>query len=73
MQVLMVLVVIARVIGVSACGGLLGVGLACLLFGGQERDCILACLILGCVGGLIGALAGTAGEIVLALRRRPTN
>ena len=28
-------------------------------------------LLVACVGGVIGALAGTAGEIVAALNQRP--
>lgn len=38
MPVIMVMLVTAWVLGVSAFGGVLGVGLAWVLFGGQEKD-----------------------------------
>lgn len=63
---------IARVIGLSCVAGGLGAGLGFVLF---ERygDSSLAAFVLGCVGGIVGALAGTAREVVAALRQKPPN
>jgi hypothetical protein len=63
----------ARIIGVSLLTAGLGAGLAAAFFGqNSDRDYGLLCLVLACVGGIIGAVAGAAGEIVIALRQRPT-
>jgi hypothetical protein len=62
----------ARIIGVSLLTAGLGAGLAGAFVGQNSRDYGLLCLVLACVGGIIGAVAGAAGEIVIALRQRPT-
>ena len=59
---------IARVLGVAILTALLGVGLAHALFP-ANRDSTLAALVLGCVGGVIGAVAGAAREVVEAQGR----
>ena len=69
----MVMAIIARIIGLSLLTGGLGSGLGRALFGfGQSpyEDYIVPCLLLACVGAIIGAVAGAAREIVTALRQR---
>ena len=53
---------IARIIGVSLLTGGLGAGLGIALFR-QYPDYTIPTLLLGCVGGIIGAVAGAAREI----------
>ncbi len=55
--------VVARIIGLSLLtGGLVaGVGLAFL---GQSSDAPGMAFVLGCVGAVVGAIAGTAREVV---------
>jgi hypothetical protein len=72
--------VIARIIGLALLTAGLGVGLGFALFGryiyGPYDDRIVPIfltLCLGCVGGIIGAVAGAAREIVEAQRRLPSN
>lgn len=62
--------VVVRIIGVSLLAAGLGAGLGFVLFG-RDSDATGAALILGCVGAIIGALAGTAQETVTALRQKP--
>jgi hypothetical protein len=62
---------IARIIGLSLLTAGLGAGLGFAFFG-QGRDWIGIALLLACVGAIIGALAGTAREIVTALRQKPS-
>jgi hypothetical protein len=63
--------VIARIIGVSLLTGGLGAGLGFVFFG-KDPGWGGISLLLGCVGAIIGALAGTAREIVTALRQKPS-
>jgi len=58
---------VARIITVSAATALLGVGIGFVLFG-QAPDVVGICFCLGCVGGVIGAVAGAGREIAVALR-----
>ena len=60
--------VIARVLGLSLLTSGLGAGLGYALLGGSP-DWGGASLTLGCVGGIAGAIAGAAREIVTARRR----
>ena len=62
--------VIARIIGVSLLTAGLGAGLGFAFFG-QKSDASGIAFILGCLGAIIGALAGTAQETVTALRKDP--
>ena len=64
--------VIARIIGVSLLSGGLGAGLGISFFK-QYPDYAIPSLCLACVGVLIGAIAGAAGEIVVALHQRPSS
>lgn len=61
---------IARILGVSLLAGGLGAGLGFVLFGQSSpySEYVIPCLVLACVGGIIGAIAGTAREIATALR-----
>lgn len=61
---------IARIFGWSLLASGLGAGLGFVLFG-QYPDWTGISLCLGCVGGIIGGIAGAAREIVTALRERP--
>lgn len=61
---------IARIIGVSLLVAGLGAGLAYVLFG-PNREWTGGALLLGCMGGIIGAVAGAAQEIVAAQRQKP--
>jgi hypothetical protein len=54
---------IARTLGVSVLTSVLAAGVGIVLFGGT-RDGTGIALLLGCVGGIIGAIAGAAREIV---------
>jgi hypothetical protein len=60
---------IARIIGLSLLTGGLGAGLGFALFG-KNPDWSGISLLLACVGGIIGAVAGAARETVTALRQR---
>jgi hypothetical protein len=62
---------IARILGLSLLTGGLGAGLGFALFG-NTPDWSGISLLLGCVGAMIGALAGTARETVTALRQKPS-
>lgn len=62
----------ARIIGLSLLTSGLGVGLG-LVFFGQYSDSSIPVLLLACAGGIIGAVAGAAGEIVTALRHKPAS
>ena len=65
----MVMAVVARIIGYS----LLTAGPAAAWFGyalsGHDPSSALPAFLLACVGAIVGAVAGAAGEIVTALRR----
>jgi hypothetical protein len=61
---------LARVSGFSLFAGGLGAGLGLALFGRYD-DYRIACILLGCTGGISGAVAAAAREIVTALRQRP--
>jgi hypothetical protein len=62
---------IARILGLSLITGGLGAGLGFVLFGRYSDGSGIA-LLLACVGAVIGALAGTAREIVTALPQKPS-
>ena len=65
---------IARIIGVSLLTAGLGAGFGLALFGhGQYSEYIIPTLLLACVGGIIGAVAGVGREIVIALRKGPSS
>jgi hypothetical protein len=61
---------IARILGVSLLVAALGAGLGFAFFA-PNRDYPGICLLLACVGAIIGAVAGTAREAVTALQQRP--
>ncbi len=65
------MVLIARILGLSLLTSGIGAGLGLACFR-QYSDYIIPTLCLGCVGGIVGAIAGAAGEIVTALRQRPS-
>ena len=62
--------VVARILGTSALTAGLGAGLSYLLFA-PSPDWKGGALLLGCVGAMIGVVAGAAREIVTAQRRKP--
>jgi hypothetical protein len=63
---------VARIIVVSLLTSGLGAGLGLVLFGQYPySDYIIPTLFLGCVGGIIGAVAGAAREIVTAIHQKP--
>ena len=62
---------IARIIGLSLLAAGLGAGLGFALFG-QTHDATGVALLLGCVGAVVGAVAGTGHEIVTAMRQKPS-
>jgi len=62
---------IGRIFGVSLIAGGLGAGLGFAFFG-RNPDWSGVSLVLGCVGAIVGALAGTAREAVAALRQKPS-
>jgi hypothetical protein len=64
----MIMVVVARIIGYSLLTAGLAAMLGWALFGGHS-DSAGVCFVLACVGGIVGAVAGAAGEIVMAQRR----
>jgi hypothetical protein len=59
---------IVRILGVAVLTALLVVGLAHALFP-PNRDSTLVALVLACVGGIVGAVAGAAREVVEAQGR----
>jgi hypothetical protein len=59
----MVMALIARIIGLSLLTAGLGAGLGFAFFR-QSPDWTGISLLLACVGGIIGAVAGAAREIV---------
>jgi hypothetical protein len=62
--------VIARIIGLSLLIAGLGACLGFALFG-QNSVARGVSLLLGSVGAIVGAIAGTARETVNALRQKP--
>lgn len=68
----MVMELIARIIGLSLLTAGLGAGLGFAFFG-KFSDWNGISLLLACVGGIIGAIAGAAREIVTAQRERPSS
>jgi uncharacterized membrane protein len=66
----MVMALVARIIGVSLLTAGLGAGLGYAFFG-RYSDWSGVALLLACVGGIIGAVAGAAREIVIAQRKPP--
>jgi hypothetical protein len=62
---------LARILGTSLLTSGLGAGLGMVLFGQYPySDSIILSLFLACVGGIIGAVAGAAREIVAALSQK---
>ena len=59
---------IGRVFGLSLFAAGAGAGLGFVLFG-RAFEGVLASFVFGCVGALIGAVAGAAREVALALRQ----
>ena len=59
---------IARIIGLSLLIATFGVLLARSFFSAYS-DQVIASLVLGCTGGIIGAVAGAAREIVVRQAR----
>jgi hypothetical protein len=66
----MIMAVVARIIVVSLLTAGLGAGIGYVLFG-RHSDWRGISLLLACVGGIIGAVAGAAREIVAAQRQKP--
>jgi ABC-type xylose transport system permease subunit len=64
----MVMVVVARIIGYSLLTAALGALLGLALFG-HYTGYGLPTFVLACLGTIVGAVAGAAGEIVTAQRR----
>lgn len=66
---------IARIAGWSLLSGGLGAGLGLVFFGRYSdwlfSEYVVPTVLLGCVGGIIGVIAGAAREIVTALRKGP--
>ncbi len=58
---------IARIIGLSLLTAGLGAEIGFAFFG-RYADYAIPCILLACTGGIIGAVAGAAREIVTALR-----
>jgi hypothetical protein len=56
------MLIVARIIAASLFTALLGIGIGYMLFG-QNPDSVGICFCLGCVGSLIGAVAGAGREI----------
>ncbi len=62
---------VARILGVSMVTSALGAGLGLVLLGRAPfNEYIIPCILLGSVGGIIGAIAGTAREITAAVRQK---
>lgn len=61
--------VVARVIGVSLLAAGLGAGFGFVIVG-NGSDATGIALLLACVGSVVGALAGGAGEVVRAVGRK---
>jgi hypothetical protein len=66
----MVMAVVARIIGYSLLTGGLGALLGHGVFG-WDHGAALPVFLLACVGAIVGAVAGAAGEVVMAQRRLP--
>jgi hypothetical protein len=68
-----VMAVVARIIGYSLLTAGMGAGIGFLLFvnaSDHERiGLIFLSFVLACLGTIVGAIAGAAGEIVAAQRR----
>jgi hypothetical protein len=65
---------IARILGVSLLTSALVAGLLLALIQPDRHSAdILAIFFLACVGGVIGAIAGAAREIVSAQRQKASN
>ena len=62
---------IARIIGVSLLTAGLGAWLGYALFWAYPVWGVIS-LLLGCVGAIVGAIAGTARETLTALRQKPS-
>jgi hypothetical protein len=60
-----------RILGISLIVGTFAAGLGFVLFG-RFPDWTGISLLLGCVGAIIGAIAGASREIAAALRQKPS-
>ena len=58
---------IARILGLSLLTAGIGVALGCAF--GKFSDAGILYVLFGCVGALIGAVAGAAKEVVMAMRK----
>jgi hypothetical protein len=63
---------IARIVAWALLAGWLGAGLGCAIFGPRYEDYVIASVLFACAGGIVGAVAGAAGQIVNVLRQRPS-
>ena len=62
---------VARILGVSLLSASLWAGMARLFLQNQPyTEYVIPCLFFACAGGVIGAVAGAAGEIVMAQRQK---
>ncbi len=64
--------VVARIVGYALLTAGFGVSVAYVLNGivsGNSRDFVGVALLFGCIGTIVGAVAGAAGEIVSAQPR----
>ena len=64
--------IIARILGLSLLTGGLGAGLGMAVLG-PLAEALGISLLLACVGGIIGAIAAAAREIVTAMGRDPSS
>jgi hypothetical protein len=64
--------VVARIFGLSVLAGALGAMLGATLFH-EMSDHAIPVFLLGCVGAIVGAVAGAAREISAAMRQRPSS
>jgi hypothetical protein len=66
------MLIIARIIGLSLLAAAVGAWLGFVLFG-QHSDWSGVSLVLACVGSIVGAVAGAAREIATAMRQRSSD
>jgi hypothetical protein len=65
------MMIVVRILGVSLLTAGLGASLGLILFGQLPRnEYLIPCILFGCVGGVVGAIAGVGLEIVTVLRHR---
>jgi hypothetical protein len=66
------MLLLARIVGCALFVGVIGAWLGYELFQ-RYSDYAIPSLALACAGGIIGAIGGSAREIVMALRSRHSN